>query len=131
VDCLVGLDFYEHLPKEVLLDFLQEARRVLAPEGRLVLRGPNGDSPVLGRALYNDITHVTALTSVAMTAVLRMSGFSRVAFADDTLASIGRLRWLLVPASWLARRLLRLVFRLATREDIRCLSSSFFVCAWR
>lgn len=130
-DCLVGLDFYEHLPKEILLDFLYESNRVLRSNGRLILRGPNGDSPVLGRALFNDITHYWALTTTAFHAVLMMSGFLRTEFKDDTLASIQKQRWLRVPISWVGQQIYRTLIRVATRENIICLSSSMFICAWK
>jgi hypothetical protein len=113
------------------LDFLKESERVLRPGGTLILRGPNGDSPVLGRALYNDITHYWALTAVAFNALLTMAGFSRVAFKDETLASIGKNRWLLVPLAWIGQHVYRAMIRLATRENITCLSSSMFLCAWK
>lgn len=129
IDCLIALDFYEHLPKDVLLDFLKDAHRVLAPSGHLILRGPNGDSPLLGRALYNDITHCWALTSVAFVALLQMFGFGTVKFKDDTLASFNSRRWLRVPLAWMGQTVLHWLFRLATRENIRYFSSSFFVCA--
>jgi len=128
LDCVVGLDFYEHLPKEILLDFLAETYRVLRPGGRLILRGPNGDSPVLGRALYNDITHNWALTSIAFNAVFTMFGFDDIEFRDDTISGIQKNRWIKVPAAWIAQHLLRTLLRLATREHIRCLSASMFVC---
>jgi SAM-dependent methyltransferase len=131
LDCVVALDFYEHLPKEALMDFLHVSRRVLRSGGTLILRGPNGDSPVVGRALYNDITHITTYTSVAFTVLLEMAGFSTVQFRDDALASIAKRRWLYVPASWVAQRVLRLLLRLATRENIQCTSASFFLCAWK
>lgn len=129
LDCIVGFDFYEHLPKEVMLDFFSEAARVLKPGGCMILRGPNGDSPVLGRALFNDITHQWALTTVAFGAVLRMVGFRSVEFKDDALASIQQRRWLKLPFAWAAQAILRSLLRSATRESIQCLSASFFLCA--
>ncbi|MDB6174723.1 MAG: Methyltransferase type 12 [Chthoniobacteraceae bacterium] len=131
LDCIVGLDFYEHLPKEVFLDFISECHRTLAPGGRLILRGPNGDSPVVGRALFNDITHYWALTTTALTALLQMTGFHKVLFKDDTLASIRYKRWIKLPFAWLAQHAYRTLIRLATRENIRVLSSSMFFCAWK
>jgi len=130
-DCLVALDFYEHLPKEILLDFLYEAERVLRVGGRLILRGPNGDSPVVGRALYNDITHYWPLTTTAFNALMMMVGFSRTEFKDETLAGIQKRRWLKVPLAWMAQQAYRTLIRLATREDIKCLSSSMFLCGWK
>ena len=130
-DCVIALDFYEHLPKEILLDFMYEAERVIRHGGNLILRGPNGDSPLVGRALYNDITHVTALTSTAFNALLTMTGFIKTEFKDDTLASIRNQRWLRVPLAWIAQWLFRNLIRASTRENIRCLSSSMFLCAWK
>ena len=129
LDCIIALDFFEHLSKENFLDFIFESYRTLRKGGRLILRGPNGDSPVVGRALYNDITHVTTYTSIAATAVLNMIGFKRVQFKDDTLASRTRLRWISVPISWVAQKILRQLLRFATHENIQCLSASFFICA--
>jgi 2-polyprenyl-3-methyl-5-hydroxy-6-metoxy-1,4-benzoquinol methylase len=131
VDCIIGLDFYEHLPKELLLDFLAEAHRVLTPGGRLILRGPNGASPVVGCALYNDITHQWALTPTAFRATLKMIGFQEVAFKDDVLASIEHQRWLKVPLAFCAQLIVRGFLWAATREQVRCLSASIFLCAWK
>lgn len=128
-DCIVGLDFYEHLPKEIMLDFFASAQRVLRPNGTLILRGPNGDSPLIGRSLFNDITHHWALTSVAFRAVLQMLGFHHICFEDDALASIERNRPLKLPVAWLSQIILKFLLRSATREDIKCLSASFFVIA--
>jgi 2-polyprenyl-3-methyl-5-hydroxy-6-metoxy-1,4-benzoquinol methylase len=129
LDCIIGFDFYEHLPKEVFLDFISECHRTLVPKGRLILRGPNGDSPLVGRALFNDITHYWALTTTALYALLRMTGFQDVVFKDDTLASIRFQRWIKVPLAWVAQHAYRTLIRLATREHIHVLSSSMFFCA--
>jgi SAM-dependent methyltransferase len=128
-DCLVAFDFYEHLPKEVLLDFLHDAHRVLRPGGRLLLRGPNGASPVVGSALFNDITHYWALTPVAFRAILKMAGFRSVDCRDDAVASLQKLAWLKAPFVRLAQALLRAWIRTATRESPECLSASMFLCA--
>ena len=129
LDCIIPLDFFEHLEKPVFLDFLAESYRVLKHGGKLILRGPNGDSPVLGRALYNDITHVTAYTSVAMSVIMEMIGFSHIYFKDETLSAVSRSRWLKVPLAWLAQQTLRVLIRFATRENIRYFSASYFICA--
>jgi SAM-dependent methyltransferase len=128
-DCLIALDFYEHLPKEVLLDFLFDAHRILRPGGRLLLRGPNGASPVVGCAFFNDITHCWALTPVAFRAVLKMAGFRVVEFRDDAVASLQKLPWLKAPFVKLAQMILGGLIRAATREAPECLSASMFVCA--
>jgi hypothetical protein len=119
------------LPKEALLEFLALAARKLKPGGCLILRGPNGDSPLVGRNLYNDITHVWAYTTIALRALLQMSGFERVAFADECEASVQRQRWLKVPLMRLTRALVRGLIRAAVREHVQWLSPSIYVCTWK
>ena len=130
-DCVIGIDFIEHLPKDVLLEFLALAARKLKPGGRLILRGPNADSPLVGRNLYNDITHVWAYTTIALRGLLQMSGFERLEFAEDCEALVGTQRWLKVPLMRLAQALARGLIRAATREQVEWLSPSIYVCAWK
>ena len=130
-DCLIAIDFIEHLPKDVLVEFLAQARRTLKKGGCLIMRAPNGDSPLVGRNLFNDITHYWAYTSIATSALLKMSRFSRAAFADESLASIERHRWLKVPLMKMSQFLLRFLLRSATREQVDFLGSSLYIAAWK
>lgn len=129
VDCIVALDFYEHLTKEEFLGFLEQCYRVLKKGGRLILRGPNGGSPFLGRSLCNDITHNFALTPVAFEAILKMFGFAEIEFKDPTIPSINKFRWILVPVSWISQMIIRILVRAAVRERILYLSASIFITA--
>jgi 2-polyprenyl-3-methyl-5-hydroxy-6-metoxy-1,4-benzoquinol methylase len=131
LDCLIAIDFIEHLPKDALIDFFGEVHRVLNSGGCCILRAPNGDSPLVGRNLFNDITHYWCYTSIALQALLRMAGFERVEFADESTAMLQRHRWLKVPVMKTCQALLRLIIRLATRENIRFLNPSLYVCAWK
>ena len=97
----------------------------------MILRAPNGDSPFAGRNLFNDITHVWAYTSIATRALLQMAGFGRVEFADESSAMIERHRWLKVPLMKCSQALLRFLIRAATRENIKYLSPSIYVAAWK
>jgi 2-polyprenyl-3-methyl-5-hydroxy-6-metoxy-1,4-benzoquinol methylase len=130
-DCLIAIDFIEHLPKDVLIEFLAECGRTLKPGGCLILRAPNADSPFVGRNLFNDVTHVWAYTSVATRALLGMAGFQRVEFVDESVAGVRRHRWLKVPLMRLCQALLRRLIRVATREDVRWLHPSIYLCAWK
>lgn len=130
-DCLIAIDFIEHLPKDVLIRFLEESHRTLASGGRLIMRAPNGDSPFVGRNLFNDITHVWAYTTIATRVLLQMAGFQRVEFVDESLAMLERHRWLKVPLMKFSQRLLRMVIRAAVREEIRYLNPSIYICAWK
>jgi 2-polyprenyl-3-methyl-5-hydroxy-6-metoxy-1,4-benzoquinol methylase len=130
-DRVIAIDFIEHLSRDDFIEFLRQTHRALKPGGALILRGPNGDSPFVGRNYFNDITHVWACTTVALRALLGLAGYQRVEFADETIASIRRHRWLKVPLARLSRGLLRGLIRAATREDIPFLAPSLFVAAWK
>jgi 2-polyprenyl-3-methyl-5-hydroxy-6-metoxy-1,4-benzoquinol methylase len=130
-DCLIAIDFIEHLPKDLFIEFLGQCYRALRPGGRLVLRAPNGDSPFVGKNLFNDITHIWAYTSIATEALVRMAGFKKVEFADESCAGIQRHRWIKLPLMKLSQRLLRFLIRSATREEIPFLNPSIYVCAFK
>lgn len=127
LDAVLAIDFVEHLPREVFLELLRQSNRVLRPGGRLILRMPNADSPLVGRNLFNDITHVWTYTSVAIGAIGRVMGFSRFKFLDEATADPSVKSRLLQPFAWLARKFLYIVFALATRERIKCWSPNLFV----
>lgn len=126
-DCVIAIDFIEHLPRDSMLDFLRSCHRVLKQDGSLILRAPNGDSPVVGRNLFNDITHVWAYTTIALRALAQIAGFGKIEFVDDTVASVRNPRWLKVPLMRVAQILFKLFFHLSTREKLECVGASYYV----
>jgi 2-polyprenyl-3-methyl-5-hydroxy-6-metoxy-1,4-benzoquinol methylase len=130
-DCLIAIDFIEHLPKDVMLGFFAESHRTLKKDGCLILRAPNGDSPLVGRNLFNDITHVWGYTTVATRALLNMTGFRRIEFADESLAGILRHRWIKAPLMRCSQALLRILIQSATREQVEFFGPSIYVAAWK
>ena len=131
LDAVVAIDFIEHLPRSTFLDFLDGAFRALKHGGVLILRMPNGDSPLGTRNLFNGITHEWAYTSTAMKALAAAAGFSRTDFADDTVAGLRKLRWLKAPVMLALQALIRGLVRAATRERIDHFGSSLYVAAWK
>lgn len=126
---IIGLDFFEHLPRESFREFLAIAFSRLKPGGVLILRGPNADSPLVGLNLYNDVTHVWAYTTVCLNSLLRLAGFDAINYSDDTLGGFHSGGWwkrpLMRPAQWI---LTTLVY-LATRQRIRHWGMSIYVYA--
>jgi 2-polyprenyl-3-methyl-5-hydroxy-6-metoxy-1,4-benzoquinol methylase len=125
---LVAIDFIEHITKDAFMDLLRETSRVLAKGGRLILRYPNGDSPLVGRSLFNDITHVWTYTPNCLETLARMHGFEGVLFFDEGYKTIRDHRWLKVPLGRLCAAALRLLFHAATREKIDCWSPNLWAC---
>ncbi|HTL18891.1 MAG TPA: class I SAM-dependent methyltransferase [Patescibacteria group bacterium] len=128
LDVIVGIDLIEHISKDEFMDVLQVCRRVLGADGHLILRYPNGDSPLVGRNLFNDITHVWTYTSNCLQSLASMHGFSRVRFIDEGDAAIRDSRWLKVPLCKLSTVALRFLFRAATKEKVRYWSPNIWAC---
>lgn len=127
---IIAIDVIEHLEKSELVRFFQIARSKLhSPDGMLILRGPNGDSPIVGRNLYNDVTHVWTYTSTALTGLLRMSDFHRVAFLDETIPFEDPKRWFRKLILKFSSASIRLLIKAATRENIDIIAASFWVVA--
>lgn len=124
---LVGIDFLEHLSKDDVMELLHQSRRALSPGGRLILRYPNGDSPLVGMNLFNDITHVWTYTPNCLDTLARMHGFSRSQFADESDA-IRDLRWLKAPLSRFSRWMLRALFRAAAKERVAYWGPNLWAC---
>lgn len=119
---LVAIDLAEHLPKDDFMDLLRGAAAALSPGGSLILRLPNGDSPLVGMNLFNDITHVWTYTPNCLNSLSQMHGFSRTEFADEGYAAIRDHRWLKVPLGKFSALILRTLVRFSTRERIQHLS---------
>ena len=118
IGAIVGIDLIEHLGKDDFIEFLRHCQRVLKEGGLLILRYPNGDSPLVGLNLFNGITHVWTYTSTAMRSVGAMCGFSSADFVDEGSAAIRDHRWLKVPVSWISQQILRTLLQAASREKI-------------
>lgn len=115
---LAGIDLVEHLSKDHFMELLGAAHSALAAGGSLILRLPNGDSPFVGRNLFNDITHVWTYTANCLQSLGAMHGFSAFEFADEGAEAIRDLRWIKVPLARISGSLLRALVRTATRERI-------------
>ena len=76
---LSGFHIAEHMPFEVLQTLFQEAMRVLAPGGLLVLETPNPENLLVGASyFYLDPTHQRPLPRQLLTFMAEHAGFARV-----------------------------------------------------
>lgn len=127
-DGLIGIDFIEHISKDAMMHLLKVAQAKLRPKGRLILRYPNGDSPLVGLNLFNDITHVWTYTTNCLNTLAMMHGFARTDFADEGWRAMRDHRWLKLPFAIASEKLLRLFFQAVSREKLRYWSSSIWAC---
>lgn len=75
---VVAFQVVEHWSPEVILRFLQEARRALAPGGLFVAETINSDSISALRAFYLDPTHVRPVPPEAFRFLAEAAGFTDV-----------------------------------------------------
>ena len=116
---ILAIDLIEHLEKDDFMDLLHLAHEALADGGSLILRLPNGESPFVGRNLYNDITHVWAYTPNAINSLSQMHGYSAAQFADEGADAIRDHRWFKVPLARAVRFLAGTTVRMITRVPIQ------------
>jgi SAM-dependent methyltransferase len=83
VGLVIAYDVLEHIPIEDLVAVVSEVRRVLEPDGLLVLHVPNARSPMFGSIRYGDITHASAFTPRSAAQLLYTVGFSCVHCYED------------------------------------------------
>jgi 2-polyprenyl-3-methyl-5-hydroxy-6-metoxy-1,4-benzoquinol methylase len=75
-DLVVAFDVFEHWHKDELIANFGLLHSLLAGDGLVLARFPNGHSP-LGRVYqHGDLTHVTALSSSSVAQLAQMTGFS-------------------------------------------------------
>jgi 2-polyprenyl-3-methyl-5-hydroxy-6-metoxy-1,4-benzoquinol methylase len=125
---LVAIDFIEHISKDSFIEFLHESFRVLAQGGRVVLRYPNGGSPLVGHNLFADITHVWTYSPGCLQTLAQMHGFASAIFFDEDYQTIRDHRWLKVPIGRFSSLLLRVLFRAATRVEVDYWSPNLWAC---
>lgn len=74
-----GFHIAEHMPFAALYRLVDEAQRILAPGGVLILETPNPENLLVGsHTFYHDPTHRNPLTPTAMQFLLGYHGFAEV-----------------------------------------------------
>lgn len=80
VGILSGFHLVEHLPQDVLLDLIVQARRVLVAGGIVIFETPNPENVTVGsNTFYLDPTHVRPIPPASLQFTLQSHGFDHVA----------------------------------------------------
>lgn len=61
-DCILLMDVLEHIDQSEIPFFFGALERLLVPGGKVILRSPNGHSPLGLSNQHGDVTHVTVVT---------------------------------------------------------------------
>ena len=75
-DALVSFDVFEHLSKDIILEYFRSMNHLLKVGGIVILRFPNGQSPFGRYYQYSDLTHQNVLTGRLIEQIALMTGFS-------------------------------------------------------
>lgn len=65
-DLIIALDVIEHIEETQIPNFLKKTQDLLSSNGSLILRVPNGSSPLGLANQHGDITHVSVITEGKM-----------------------------------------------------------------
>ena len=121
LDVIFASNLFEHLTHRELLDTIAEIRRVLRPDGRLILLQPN--FKYCYRTYFDDYTHLQIFTHMGMYDLLQMAGMRVEAmhakFLPVNMKSTLRLR---IP-------FLSLIVRTYMRSPIKPLAGQMLVVA--
>lgn len=71
-------DVLEHIPKKIVIKFLETIYSALTAEGSLFLKLPNMSNPFALNNRYRDFTHECGFTETSIYQVLYLSGFSKI-----------------------------------------------------
>ncbi len=78
IDCILSMDFLEHLEKPDVIRYLELAHGKITTGGTLVIRTPSADNPFGIRHIFNDFTHKWAATSGVLRQLLTAAGFTSI-----------------------------------------------------
>lgn len=78
LDIVLLIDVLEHFEKQEMFDLLDEVWRILRPGAICLVHLPNGGGLFGMSVLFDDLTHVLALTQVSATQLFATLGFSQV-----------------------------------------------------
>jgi 2-polyprenyl-3-methyl-5-hydroxy-6-metoxy-1,4-benzoquinol methylase len=114
-----ALDFYEHFTRDELFRLTRALYAALKPGGILLLQMPNGAGLFPRQIIHDDITHMTILSPVSLTQLLKIGGFGTIEIIESGPAPTslkGRVRLAIWAAIKLGANLVRYVESTKTQQ---------------
>ena len=111
-DLILLVDVLEHIDQPEIPGFLASIKARLKPEGKIVARFPNGDSPFGLKNQNGDVTHVTVIGSKKLGYFARRAGLDVVYLGPEPLPLAGGSfskqvkKSVSIPLRYIARKLL-------------------------
>lgn len=130
-DVVTAFDVLEHIPRDHLVPFLKQLRRIAATDARIVLRVPNCQCAAGLLNQFGDATHVTMLSGPIVQQLCLQAGLATMQVRESMEATPpgGFLKSLLRPLQRMTRRLAKLAFRLMWSSGSTPLSTNVTVIA--
>ena len=107
-DVIVAFDVLEHFSRHALVATMRQIHALLAPQGHLLARFPNGHSPAGLVHQHGDLTHLTALSSSSMTQLAQITGFAVERIDNERRVPSRRDPWSRLKFRWQAFRRARI-----------------------
>lgn len=130
-DIVTAFDVLEHIPREHLVNFLQQVRRIAAADARIVLRVPNCQCAAGLLNQFGDATHVTMLSGPIVQQLCFQAGLATLHVREsmEAIHPGSHLKSLLRPLQRVARHLAKIIFRLLWSSGSTPLSTNVTVIA--
>ncbi len=101
-EVITAIDVLEHFSPQEIMEVLDLIYAALSPNGLLIVRAPNGESPFAGRRRYGDFSHEICFTRYSLQQVMKTVGFSEVSCYElspvvhGTASALRYLLWRLI-----------------------------------
>jgi 2-polyprenyl-3-methyl-5-hydroxy-6-metoxy-1,4-benzoquinol methylase len=115
---IAAFDVFEHLTLTQIEDYLAAAAQLLEPNGILILRYPNGQSPFGLPQQHGDVTHLTALSRAKIDQLASPYGLHTIRYGAAAIPRGNGLVWLARSSRRLARWFLGKVLNFAFNQNI-------------
>lgn len=132
-DLVCAMDVFEHLEKPEIIAMLRKVYAVLKPEGRLLVRFPNGASPFGAMNQSADLSHLTSLSISSFAQACSVAGLGIVGGWNSAVSwhAEGVLRSIAKPFLLVGRRLVEIALGAMFYGERRPLDMNVTVCAER
>lgn len=81
-DVITAFDVLEHIPRELIIPFLQQIRRAAASNATVVFRVPNCQSAAGLLNQFGDVTHITMLSGPILTKLCTQAGLEPATYRE-------------------------------------------------
>ena len=82
-DLIVLFDVLEHIPQENIQNIFESLKKILAKNGKIFIRVPNGSSPFGLTYQHGDITHLTIITGAKLVYWAKFTDFKIIYCGGD------------------------------------------------